>query len=151
MINSELREYCEDIISYYANEYPYYFMHTDTTVSGSGYLQQYGATIYLSKEKPIVKSQYSMTSDEWLVITIYSQNVSYNDISPRVIVGNVSGNVSCNDYEYLYSNVESSFCYASVDVHSNNISYQAGDLNVCLSVLNIIILFVCMVALWVRK
>ncbi len=151
MINSELREYCEDVISYYSDEYPYYFMHTDTTVNGYGNWQQYGATIWLSKSEPTVTGQYSMTADEWLVITVYSQNASRDDTTPRIVVGTAKGNVSCDECEYVYSNVNSNYCYASVDVHNNKPVSHSVMINQFYGVFISAILFGCLVALWIRK
>lgn len=116
MINSELKEYMEGVISHYSSEYPYYFMATDTSTSNN-YWQQYGATLYLSKSEPTVNSMYSMTSEEWLAVTVYSSNASNNDHSKRVNTRTVRGTVTCNEWEYVYSNVESTFAYSSVDVH----------------------------------
>lgn len=151
MINSELREYCEDVISYYSSEYPYYFMHTNTTVTGGGYWQQYGATICLSKTKPTVKSQYTMHSDEWLVITVYNQNASRDDNTPRVLIDSAVGNVSCDECEFVYSNVESIFCYASVDVHNNTPLQQSNTISNFYGIFISAVLFGCLVALWLRR
>ena len=118
MITSELREYCEGVISYYSAEYPYYFMCTNTTVTNTSYSQT-GATIYFSKTVPTVISQVSMKSDHWLVVTVKSANANNNDHTARVTTSSRSGTVSCNLYEYVYSNVESTYAYSSVSVHSN--------------------------------
>lgn len=118
MITSELREYCEGVISYYSAEYPYYFMCTNTTVSGVSYSQT-GATVYLSKTEPRVISQTSMSSDQWLVVTVKSSNANSTDHTARVSTSSRSGTISCNVYEYVYSNVESTYAFSSVPVHSN--------------------------------
>lgn len=118
MITSELREYCEGVISYYSAEYPYYFMCTNTTVSGTSYSQT-GATVYLSKTEPTVISQTSMNSSQWLVVTVKSANANNTDRTARATTSSRSGTVSCNVYEYVYSNVESTYAFSSVPVHSN--------------------------------
>lgn len=118
MITSELREYCEGVISYYSSDYPYYFMCTNTTVTGTSYSQT-GATVYLSKTEPTVISQTSMKSDQWFVVTVKSANANNTDHTARVTTSTRSGTVTCNVYEYVYSNVLSTYAFSSVPVHTN--------------------------------
>lgn len=149
MINSELREYCEGVISYYSSEYPYYFMHTDTSTNNN-YWQQYGATIFFSKTEPIVNSQFSMSSNEWFVVTVYSSNAASNDHSERVVTSNASGKVTCNVWEYVYSNVESTYAYSSFPVHSNDPISLTESCNSLYGVLICALLLSLVIGLWIK-
>ena len=149
MINSELREYCEGVISYYSSEYPYYFMHTNTFVSGNSY-QQNSATVCLSKTEPSVNSQYNMSSDEWLVVTVFSSNANYNDHSPRVTKSVSRGSVSCSNYEYVYSNVASTFAFSSVSVRSNTPVTFSNTVTSVFSVIMCACLIAGVIGLWLK-
>ena len=148
MINSELREYMSGVISHYIKDYPYYFMTTNT--STGNYWSQYGATVYMSKTEPTVHSQYSMTSDEWLVLTVYSSNASRDDHTPRVVTRITSGIVQCNEWEYVYSNVESSFAYSSVDIHPDTL-HQTQTIESAFSVIQCACLIVVVISIWLKR
>lgn len=150
MINSELKSYCEGVISYHSKDYPYYVMTTNTIVSNNSYSNQYGATIYLSTNKPTVNSQFSFNSDEWLVITVYVQNANYNDYSPRVVVRSASGNITIDNWEYLYSNIESEYTFSAVQLYSPQPSYIADNGGV-IGILQVCLLFVVVFGVWLRK
>lgn len=149
MINSELREYMEGVISHYSSEYPYYFMATDTSTSNN-YWQQYGATVYLSKTEPTVNSMYSMTSDEWLVVSVYSSNASNSDHSARINTHVVNGTVSCNEWEYVYSNVESTYSYSSVDVNTSSY-FQKDTIDTATSIIICACLLAGVIGIWLKR
>ncbi len=151
MINSELREYCEGIISYYSDEYPYYFMHTNTTVLNTSYYQQTGATVYLSKTEPTVKSQFDMTSDEWLKVVVLSSNASRDDRSNRTVKSVVKGRVYCNDFEYVYTNAESIFAFSSVQIHSNLPAKIESETSHFYGVFMCACMLACVVATWIKR
>lgn len=150
MINSELREYCEGIISYYSSEYPYYFMHTNTTTN-SNYYSQTGATVYLSKTEPTVNSQFDMTSDEWLKIVVLSSNANRDDHTNRTVKSVVKGRVNCSNYEYIYTNAESTFAFSSVSVHNNVPAKIESETSNFFSIFMCACMLACVVALWIRR
>lgn len=94
---------------------------------------------------------HTFSNIQWLVITVYSQNASRDDTTPRIVVGTAKGNVSCDECEYVYSNVNSNYCYASVDVHNNKPVSHSAMINQFYGVFISAILFGCLVALWIRK
>lgn len=150
MITSELREYCEGVISYYSEEYPYYFMCTNTVVSGNSYSQQ-GAYVYLSKTKPTVNNQFSFRSDEWLCVYVKSSNANNYDHSERVSVSTVRGNVSCSNFEYVYSNVVSTYAFSSASTHSNVPVTVVNSKSDMFSVLLCACMIACVVAIWIKR
>lgn len=150
MINSELREYCGGLIAYYSKDYPYYFMYTNTDISDR-YSNQYGSTIAFSKEKPTVKNQYSMTSDEWFVVTVYSSNANWQDDSNRIITSTKSGTITCNEWEYVYSNVESTYAYSLVDTPAYYGGYNSMQIDSFFSVLNCAILLAVVIGIWLKR
>lgn len=150
MITSELREYCEGVISFYSKDYPYYFMCTNTVISGSSYSQQ-GAYIYLSKTEPTVNNQFSMNSDEWLRVYVKSGNANNSDHSERVSKTTVYGNVSCNSYEYVYSNVTSTYAFSSVPTHCNEPVEITTQTNTMFSILLCACMLACVVGIWLKR
>ena len=151
MINSELRQYAEGLISNYGKEYPYYFMHTNTLTNQGSYSNQYGCTIYMSKTEPTVLTNYSMYSDEWLVLIVYSSNASYNDYSSRFSVSSTSGRVSCNEWEYVYSNVPSTYAYSSVESFPTYPLYTEQAYFKLTGVILCAILLAIGISIWVRR
>lgn len=149
MINSELREYATGIISRYSNEYPYYFMCTNTNISNN-YSNQYGCTIFLSKTEPSALSSYSFSSDEWLKIQVYSSNANSNDNSERFYSSVVKGIVSCNDYEFVYSNIQSQYAYSSVDVF-NPCYFSVNTLSTVYSVIMCACLVAGVISIWLKR
>ena len=150
MINSELREYCGGLIAYYSKDYPYYFMFTNTDISDR-YSNQYGATIAFSKEKPTVINQYSMNSDEWLLVTVYSSNASWNDGSERLITSTKNGTITCNEWEYVYSNVESTYSYSLVEVPDYVSGYTKFEVDAVSMVLTGALLLSVVIAIWLKR
>lgn len=151
MISSELREYCTGIISRYQKDYPYYVMCTNTTYNNNYYYSQWGATVYLSKTPPTANSSYSFTSDEWLAVTVYSSNASKDDLDARFFTSTKSGTITINEYEYIYSNVDSNFAYSSVDTYNYYNSYQQTQSYGMFSVLICALLLVEVLSIWLRK
>ncbi|MCD7723055.1 MAG: hypothetical protein LUH82_03775 [Clostridiales bacterium] len=150
MITSELREYCQGIISYYAADYPYYFMCTDTTVSNNAYSQT-GAIIYLSSTEPVVNSQFSMTADNWLVINVLSANANYNNHDERVAISTSSGTVSCAEFEYVYSNISSDYCYSVVETFDSVQQTQLTTFNNVFAVIICACLISVVVSIWLKR
>lgn len=150
MINSELREYCAGLISHYSKDYPYYFMYTNTNISDR-YSNQYGATIAFSAEKPTVNNQYSMNSEEWLVVSVYSSNASWNDDSERFNISTKNGTITCNEWEYVYSNVESTYAYALVDTPNYYAGYNSTQIDSFFGVLECALLLTVVIGLWIKR
>ena len=150
MITSELREYCEGVISYYSKDYPYYFMCTNTVKSGNSYSQQ-GAYVYLSKTEPTVNNQFSMKSDEWLRVYVKSSNANLTDHSDRVAKTTVRGTVTCNSYEYVYSNVNSTYAFSSVPTHYNDAALVKHETDTIFSVFMCARMLACVVAVWIKR
>lgn len=125
-------------------------MCTNTVVSGTLYSQQ-GAYVYFSKTEPTVNNHFSMKSDEWLRVYVKSSNANRDDKSDRVAVSTVHGNVTCNNYEYVYSNVESTFAYSSVPTHSNIPVEHSNLINNCYSIFMCACLIAGVLSLWFRR
>lgn len=150
MINSELREFCAGLISHYSKDYPYYFMYTNTDISDR-YSNQYGATIAFSKDQPSVNNQYSMTSDEWFIVTVYSSNASWNDDSERFNTSTKNGTIICNEWEYVYSNVQSTYAYSLVDVPDYVSGFTKFEVDVFSIVLLGALLLSVVIGLWMKR
>ena len=151
MINSELREYCAGVISHYSKDYPYYVMCTNTSKNNNNYYSQWGATIYFSKDEVTANNAFSFTADSWLCVTVYSSNANYNDLSARVFTSNKSGTITINEYEYLYSNVDSPFAYSTVPQPTYYSAYQNEQNFALFGILISALLLVQVISIWLRK
>lgn len=111
------RDYVKQLVLTNREEYPYYVAHTCTywDVTNSSSLPAF--KVYFSKEPIIASSLYDYKiSANSLCYSVVSSNANKNYHNMRVTATAYSGNLSINEYEFIYSNAEYSAVTVQPDV-----------------------------------
>lgn len=113
------RDYVKQLVESNRKEYPYYVAHTCTywDVTNSSALPAF--KVYFSKEPITASSQYNYKiSADSLCYSVVSSNANRNYHDQRVTVSTFGGNLTINDYEFVYSNAE----YSAVTIQPDILS-----------------------------
>lgn len=111
------RDYVKQLVLTNREEYPYYVAHTCTywDVTNSSTLPSF--KVYFSKEPITASSQYDYKIPaNSLCYSVVSGNANKNYHNMRVSATAYSGNLSINNYEFVYSNAEYSAVTVQPDV-----------------------------------
>lgn len=115
------RDYVKQLIMSNRKEYPYYVAHTCTywDVSNSSALPAF--KVYFSKEPITAGSLYNYKIPaNSLCYSVVSGNANRNYHDNRVTVNTFGGNLTVNDYEFIYSNAEYSAVTIQPDILATN-------------------------------
>lgn len=120
MWSDSYRDYVKQLVISNREEYPYYIAHTCTYWGGTSY-DQPNFKVYFSKEPITATSLYSYTlAADSICYSVIGSNGNTNYHSARTTVSNVSGNVTVNNYEFIYSNAEYSTNSIQPDILATN-------------------------------
>lgn len=117
MWSDSYRDYVASMVKSNRGEYPYYIAHTCTYwgISNSGSLPAF--KIYFSKEPITASSLYNyVLPSDTLVYSVVGSNANSNYHSARVTATVTSGKLNINDYEFVYTNAESSTATIQPDI-----------------------------------
>lgn len=117
MWSDSYRDYVAAMVKSNRGEYPYYIAHTCTYwgISNSGSYPAF--KIYFSKE-PITANglyNYVLPSDT-LVYSVIGGNANNNYHNARVTATVTRGNLKIEDYEFVYTNAESTIATIQPDI-----------------------------------
>lgn len=121
MWSDSYRDYVKQLVVTNRSEYPYYIAHTCTYLNGVSSYDQPSFKVYFSKE-PITATglyKYSLPADS-ICYNVIGGNGNNNYHSARTKVTNASGNLTINEYEFVYSNAEYSTSSVQPDVIATN-------------------------------
>ena len=129
-------DYVEELVLTNRAEYPYYVAHTCSYWGTSSSASQPSFKVYFSKEPITASSLYSyrFTGDS-VCYSVVGGNASTTYSGARVTVTNYSGNLTINNYEFIYSNAEYSTQTVMPDIIATNAVTQAHFDGVSLIVL----------------
>ena len=108
MLSEVQRDYVKSIYNANCREYPYYLAYSDTYI-GSGYADYNNPdlVVILSKEPIIANSKYNYTiPSNSLKYSVITRNASNQYHSERVVTSQINGDVSVDNYEFVYTNAE---------------------------------------------
>lgn len=121
MWNDSNRDYLKQLILTNRKEYPYYVAHTCTywDVSNSNALPAF--KVYFSKEPITASSLYNYKiSANSLCYSVVASNANKNYHNMRLTAAPYSGNLTINDYEFIYTNAEYSAVTVQPDILATN-------------------------------
>lgn len=107
MWNDSYRDYVKTLIESNRGEYPYYVAHTCTYWGYDNTSEMPSFKVYFSKE-PIIATDlytYVLPSDS-MVYSVVGGNANRTYNNQRVTTSSYSGNLTINEYEFIYSNAE---------------------------------------------
>lgn len=102
------RDYVEQLVQTMHKEYPYYVAHTCTYWGISNSAAYPSFKVYFSKEPIQATGLYTYELPAGSVVyNIRAGNANSNYNDERVTIYSASGNLSIEDYEFIYTNAES--------------------------------------------
>lgn len=111
------RDYVSALVKSNRGEYPYYLAHTCTYwgISNTGAYPTF--KVYFSKEPITASSLYNyVLPSDTLVYSVIGGNANSNYHSTRVTATVTSGKLNINDYEFVYTNAESTTATIQPDI-----------------------------------
>lgn len=117
MWSDSYRDYVASMVKSNRGEYPYYIAHTCTywNVSSSSSLPAF--KIYFSKEPITASSLYNyVLPSDTLVYSVVGGNANNNYHNARVTATVTSGNLKIDDFEFVYTNAESTIATIQPDI-----------------------------------
>ncbi len=107
MWNDSYRDYVKQVILSNKNTYPYYVAHTVTYIDSYSGNNRASFKIYLSSEPFTTNDGYNFVSTgDTVVYSVIGNNANSNYHNKRVSVADHTGNVTVDEYEFVYTNSE---------------------------------------------
>ena len=136
--------YVKNLVLSNRTEYPYYMAQTVTHIGTGSNYNYVTIKVYFSKE-PITSSNgytYKLPADS-ICYSIIGGNGSNYSQNQRVTVSNVSGNVTVEKYEFIYTNAETQTYAIHPDVTATNTVTQSHfDASSCLILIVLLASFI---------
>lgn len=144
MITDSVLEYCKNVIATNRKEYPYYVVASNTNINSYSYTEP---VVYLYLAKDEIKSNgtfsYVLPAGSKR-LGILSNNATERYNGQRVTTSSISGAVTVNEYEWVYTNANTGTVVAVPDLldtlPATNIGFTAmGIIISILLVTNLVI------------
>lgn len=116
MISDSVLDYCKNIIATNRKEYPYYVLASNTNWDSYSYSEPV-VYIYLAKDEIKSNGTYSYILPAGSRrLGVLSYNASNNNHGQRVINTAYAGALTVNEYEWVYTNVDTGTITAVPDL-----------------------------------